>query len=699
MKHFSINKSLRLLTLIGLLGCLGNLQAQDDLQEFINKNSNSQSRRASGDIVVVDLSTFSATTRTTTLNVANGNRYRFINGTLTRANSLDNPVMFVGQNTYVEIGAGANIDASNTASRRETILMDGGELFIAKGGKLLGHKYTSKDLGYDFSSNPFAAVLMTSDNDAFNMEGGSEVFNSVVCQAAKASVNYSGGTMTQDAHADNFRSAADINLLGGYPQSGFQITLTEKDNVIVAPSNRDWLCSLSIAAPKKVDNDILVKNCNPYFLKDEPSLWAERVHWQGDSKYQVYANYGDNTIRLSFDDLQPFIDSWPREKDPLHPDDWHCGCVISKEPWKIDPFPLTVPCNGIKVKKEVEFPEDDLQWMIDGRPQQYEETYDCEGQIDQGENDVKIRKGATVYIRWIHWRGCGCANKHIWVWGTVYIEWRVWFTYYWRFIHVMPGGKVIIKDLNGDCDETVFHMEGGEVDYISGDSKGGKYGWYCPGGTIYVRGGKISGGTAGGWTGKNGKVYHHDGTVHGGIHNYGLHYWYGGYCTGGGTYTIYNYKGGRFYYYGGYCSDNGKIWNEGDLYIDGGGSISCGDIYCVRGCHIYILKKLLFKLHFIIDEPNIILNEPIILGGDGYNLTQADCDNIEITLPSGYTWKFDPTAGGIIIYSTAGITGVSTDQPSVEDTFDATGRKVDDARRGVTIQRMSDGTVRKVNVK
>ena len=34
-----------------------------------------------------------------------------------------------------------------------------------------------------------------------------------------------------------------------------------------------------------------------------------------------------------------------------------------------------------------------------------------------------------------------------------------------------------------------------------------------------------------------------------------------------------------------------KIWNEGDLYIDGGGSVSCGDIYCVKGGCIYILKK------------------------------------------------------------------------------------------------------------
>ena len=695
MKH--LNK-LRLLALMGLMACFGSVQAQaDDLQEFITKSAQqNKGKRASGDLIVVDLSTFSATTRTATLNISNGNRYRFINGTLTRANSLDNPVMLVGGNSYVEIGTGANIDASNTTSRRETILMDGGELLVANGGKLLGHKYTSNDAKYDFLTNPFAAVLMSSDNDIFNMENGSEVFNSVVCQAKKATVNYSGGTMTQDAHVDNFKSAADINLLGGYPQSGFQITLTEKDNVIVAPTSYDWLCSLSIAAPKKVDEDILVKNCHSYFLKNEPSLWIERVSWTGDSKYQVYANYGDNTIRLSFDDLQAWIDSWPREKDPDHPEVWHCGCA---GPGYIDPFPLTVPCSGLKVKKEVEFPEDDLQWMIDGRPQQYEESYECEGQIDQGENDVKVKKGSTVYIRWIHWKGCGCANKHIWVWGTVYIEWRVWFAYYWRFIHVMPGGKVIIKDLSGNCDETVFHLEGGEIEYHGGDCTGGQYGWYCPGGVIYIRDGILRGGTCGGWTGTGGHSYHYGGTVYGGIRNYGWHYFYGGTCSGGGSYTIYNYKGGKFYYYGGTCSDGGKIWNEGDLYIDGEGSISCGDIYCIKGGCIYILKRLTFTLRLVFTEENIVSGATVVVGDDGYTLTQDDVNKLDIVLPDGYEWKYDVSCGCISIIKSTGISGVSSNQPEVKQAYDATGREVGEGSKGLNIQRMTDGTVRKVNNK
>lgn len=680
MKHFRIEKKLRVLAFIGLVFCYGNMQAQDDLLEFLNELTTSKKaplNRADDNITVIDLSQYSAVNRTTTLPIRNGLRVRFINGTLTRATSLDGPILELEAGSYVEIGDGATITTQQSSSNRETILMEGAELKLLSNGAIRGKKaYTS--------------VLMTSTNDIFTMNGGT-LYSTLVCQESGATITFNSGNLewvekTSGTYYKHFQSASDININAKPNNDIVFVELTGRSNVINL--NSDWVPSFYVSAPSKQDGDVLIKclrNTDGY-LED-----ARRyTKWEGDAKYQIVKNTVANTVRILYDDLwDDIVNRWPWVPPvPNGP----CGCV-----WT-DPIPVEVPCEGKRVTKDVEFPDDDLYWALYGRPEGHEEEYDCEGEVDEGEHDVYVRPNAKVRWHWVRWRGCGCQGKHIWVYGTLRI-YKVWYYYYWRFIHIMPGGKVEIEDLNGDCEETVFHVEGGEVDYISGDSKGGKYGWYCPGGTIYVRGGKISGGTAGGWTGKNGKVYHHDGTVHAGIHNYGLHYWYGGYCTGGGTYTIYNYKGGRFYYYGGYCSDNGKIWNEGDLYIDGGGSISCGDIYCVRGCHIYILKKLLFKLHFIIDEPNIILNEPIILGGDGYNLTQADCDNIEITLPSGYTWKFDPTAGGIIIYSTAGITGVSTDQPSVEDTFDATGRKVDDARRGVTIQRMSDGTVRKVNVK
>lgn len=479
--------------------------AQDDAQAFIdNLPTHKGIHRAGDDVDVMDLSTISAKERKTTLEITNGRRIRIINGSFTRHSSLDGPIIHLANGSYLEIGDAAGVDAYSSSSRREAILMEGAELKVLNNGKLQGHRYTANDLNYDFMSNPFAAVLMTSDNDKFTTENGSQVYN----------------------------------------------------------------------------------------------------------------------------------------------------------------------------------------------------TVDCEGQVDQGEHDVYIRPHATLWWRWLRWRGCGCQGKHIWVWGTLRI-YRVWYEYYWRFIHVMPGGRVEIEDMNGDCEETVIHVEGGEVDYGGDNSHctGGKYGWYCTGGKIWVRGGYLSGGTCGGWTGQNGISYHHGGTVHGGIHNYGIHYFYGGTCSGGGSYTIYNHSGGRFYYHGGTCTDGGKIWNEGDLYIDGGGSVNCGDIYCIRGGCIYILKKLTFTLRLIFTAENIVSGATVVVGGDGYKLTQEDISRLQISLPDGYEWKYDSSCGCITIHETTGISNSKIEDQSVVKSYNVSGRQTKENTKGLNIQMMNDGSVKKAIVK
>lgn len=630
---------LRLTAIVGALFCFGSVQAQDDLQEYINRVAAARglSTGAPADITVIDLSQFAATVREKTLDVANGRGFRFINGTLTRSGSLDGPIVHIGGGSYLEIGKEASVDAYESASRAEAILMDGGELMISEQGSVRGHRYTSQDAGHNITSNPFAAVRMTADHDIVTTKSSSSVYNAIVCEAKNATVNYDGGTMTADSHSDNFRSAANVNFLGGYgPNSYFQITLTEKANMITIPSNYDYLPPMGIYAPGKMADDIVITNCHSNFMKE--SWYLEKVVWEGDPKYRLRANYTDNTIRLSYDDLQDFIDGlYPYQPKP----GWPCGCS-----WQ-EPVRFDVPCSGTKVKKDIEFPDDDLYWAINGRPEGLDDGYECEGEVDQGEHDVKVRPGAKVKISHVYWKGCGC-QKHFYVWGTLYIEWRVWFYNYWRFIHLMPGGKIIIKDLYGDCEETVIYQEGGETEYSGGKCTGGKYGWYGMGGVIYIRGGWLGGNTGGGWTGPGCRVYIYDGTVQGGIHNYGYHYFYGGYCTGGGTYTIYNYRGGRFYYYGGSCS-GGRIWNEGDMYVDGGGNIDCGGIYMGFGGRIFIIKKLTFDLNIYFEEKDIVLDETLILGGEGYTLTPEDCARIHLYLPDGYIWKYDPTRGGIVI--------------------------------------------------
>ena len=158
---------------------------------------------------------------------------------------------------------------------------------------------------------------------------------------------------------------------------------------------------------------------------------------------------------------------------------------------------------------------------------------------------------------------------------------------------------------------------------------------------------------------------------------------------------------GHFYDCGGTCGDGGagRIWNEGDLYIDGGGSVSCGDIYCVKGGCIYILKKLTFTLRLIFTVENIVPGATVVVGGDGYTLTQEDIDKLQIELLEGYEWHYDGACGCITIIQTTGIANAGSDQTTVKQTYDATGRQVGEGSKGVNIQRMNDGTVRKVTTK
>ena len=697
MIHFSFNSKLRLLAIAMMVSCFGYVQAQDDLQDFINKVSseNAGARRAPDDITVIDLSQFSATNRKVTLDVANGRNFRFINGKLTRDDSsLSNAILHVGGGSYVEIDYSASIDASTSIHQSEAVVMDGGELCLT-GGAIRGH--------YNNATNTIGnSVLMTTTKDVFTVTHNANLWPAMVSGPIDCNVSTSAlsqikivdGTFhTGSADFGTINTNASVHVSGMNLERGFHwlhINLLAKDNVVWMEDNH-LRESLVITAPSKVAGDEIVKcgtlsSTLPSVLSDND---LKKVEWAGAAKYQLVLDSKSNSIKLYYDDLQDFIDDhYPYVPLPYYP----CGCV-----W-YDPIPVEVPCSGISMKKDLDIPEDDLYWAINGKPEVQEETNDCEGQIDEGEHDVYIRPGSKVIFKWLRWRGCGCQGKHIWVWGTLRI-YRVWYEYYWRFIHVMPGGKVEIEDMNGECDETVYHVEGGEVHHKSGDCKGGKYGWYCTGGIVYIYDGRISGGTCGGWTGKGGCIYHHGGTVHGGIHNYGIHYWYGGYCTGGGSYTIYNYKGGRFYYYGGTCSDNGKIWNEGDLYIDGGGSISCGDIYCIRGGCIYILKKLTFIIRLIFTEENIVSGETVVIGGDGYKLTQDDVDKIQIVLPEGYEWKFDPSCGCISIYDPTGISSADTNQPTVKDAYNITGHKAEKGEKGLQIQRMSDGNVKKTITK
>lgn len=320
-----------------------------------------------------------------------------------------------------------------------------------------------------------------------------------------------------------------------------------------------------------------------------------------------------------------------------------------------------------------------------------------------------IQSGTIVTMRNIDFilKDGAKDNGYIYVEGTLILDININITRIYRLIRVLPGGRVIWKGGSGTgtdiTKEFIYVEKGGTLEYHGGTISGGEFGFHGYG-TTYIYGGTIGGTKFGGYTYPSGTTTISGGTVAGGYYNGGITYVTGGTFLGGGTGTgshvYHNGKGGTTTITGGTFGNNGSgtIYNEGKLNL-GGDGYTYNVIYNGASGRIYILGKLNIILRIHITITDIVLDTPIILGGDGYVLTEDDIKNIQIVLPNGYTWKYDSNLGGIVIISTTGIDSVTSDNSTTNHYYDISGRKIGKMQKGINIVRSSDGKTRKVVVK
>lgn len=664
----------------------------DDLQQYINSLQ-------PGAMSAVDLSQFKAVTRTKTLLVSGGRQVRFTNGTLDRAASLNAPVLLIDGDSQVEVAAEAAITGQGHITDDdacEVVRLNNGSLRITGGyveGACEVRQFTG-NVAYLGGPGHDPAIALTSTKDQLILDGGT-IYGNITCSVSGAAILLNSGKLSgtrfgstsqasrQPSGAKKMPAAgtyepmidtySDVHVKNVTPYSfnwglfdtefqlsSIDVTLHGKATAVYQQATIQG--GLRITAPDKVNNDVLVYGEN-YLLTDEDGLLVSYV---GDSKYKVVKE--TNKIYLYYDDLQDFLDN-PGEGNGTED----------------DPYKTKVPCNGVNVNNGLKFPEDDLQWFITGKPevsQTTEETDTCQGAVRQNDGDIVVSPGSTVTFTHLYFWGCGCKN-YVYVWGTLIIDYNIYIHNYLRFIYLRPGGRVIIRGLNGTVTEEVVYVDGGTIEYRGGDVTGGTYGWYNTGGIIYIYDGTIRGGTCGGYTGVKGTTYIYGGTIFGGFVNYGTTYWHGGTVTGvcpigGAGHTIYNYQGGTIYIYGGTCSGPGSIWSQGVIYLDGGSNVSVNDIYVILGCRIYIISKLTYVLRLHITIENVILDTPIILGGEGYTLTADDCSHLQIELPEGYEWHFDEAAGGVVITKVdAAVNAIKADGSPKVQVHDLQGRRAD----------------------
>lgn len=320
-----------------------------------------------------------------------------------------------------------------------------------------------------------------------------------------------------------------------------------------------------------------------------------------------------------------------------------------------------------------------------------------------------IQSGTIVTMRNIDFilKDGAKDNGYIYVEGTLIIDININITRIHRLIRVLPGGRVIWKGGSGTgtdiTKEFIYVEKGGTLEYYGGTISGGEFGFHGFG-TIYIYDGNIGGTKYGGYTYSSGTTTISGGTISGGYFNGGITFVTGGTFVGGGSgignHVYYNGKGGTTTITGGIfgSSGSGNIYNDGNLNLGGDGYIYDA-IYNGTNGRIYIIGKLNIIIRIHISITDIILDTPIILGGDGYVLTEEDIKHIQIVLPNGYSWKYNPTLRGIIITTTTGIDAVNSDDTTSNSYYDVSGRKIEKLQKGLNIVKSSDGKVKKVMVK
>lgn len=164
-----------------------------------------------------------------------------------------------------------------------------------------------------------------------------------------------------------------------------------------------------------------------------------------------------------------------------------------------------------------------------------------------------------------------------------------------------------------------------------------------------------------------------------------------------GSYVIENHSGATLQLKENTVVSNNRsslIVNGGNVYLDG--TVMVGSLQNISGGRVYLTSSLAKDVYIAIAESSDV--EPgvaIVAGADGYSLTEADVSHIHLSLPAGYEYTYDAATGGLVVSSMNGIADVRTSQPVVVESYDVAGQRVKAGQKGLIIQRMSDGTIKK----
>lgn len=138
--------------------------------------------------------------------------------------------------------------------------------------------------------------------------------------------------------------------------------------------------------------------------------------------------------------------------------------------------------------------------------------------------------------------------------------------------------------------------------------------------------------------------------------------------------------------------------NNGSIYLDG--TCSVDNILNKHDGRVYFTDCPKTNVKITIEDiADIDIGQPVITGAEGYVLTNDDMKFLAFDLPEGYNWYYDSMQHAVFVAFADGVTMTDIDSPKIRESFDVSGQCIGKSQKGIKIQRMTDGTVRKVVMK
>ena len=594
-------------------------QAQTDLQQTLDALASAPPSRA-GEITEIDLSPYGPQTKT--LEVRNGVRVRFVNGTLTCTDDLKDPIVNISGGSYLELASTAAIMSGkgNCNTNHGIVTMRGGDFYIT-GGQMLNNP--SVDWGCCMIlSEP---ELIDSGINNIKMTSGN-IFGPIWSYKDTDHIELTGGAVSG---LRAYGRKASI-ILGGVEIESFT-SVGGPDNVvpkITAPLKSEIEFDVGVV------DAIAVRGGN-YSITDS-DLQKIRVYCNFEDDWEVY--YDGDFVRFrekqgikNSADLQAAIDALTGPGTIEIPQE---GALID-QPIFIGSHQVTLTGGALNIVEgfDQKTNADFVFSISDG------------GRLTLGDITYNENNNYHHYSRFFVYKGTlifdnGFKTSNLYQGKEGFVG---FISSSYSNIEIRDGNiQLSTGNIINSREQSEIYVRGGELvtaNYYA--AIWGKANVYQSGGYILapdkvtlmldgensftINGGTISGGTYGN-------------VIEGNYTNY-----YGGNIIGNSSTSKGNISGQPNF------SELNNLLFDGQSQVAGNVALPTCNLY--KDSEITVISKLMYKWEiksYYWDK--IEQNKPIILSSNSYKLTRADFEMMEfINLPAGCSAKFNEAEGYVYI--------------------------------------------------